>query len=160
MKRIIFLGIGLLFGGFISAQSVAPEVVGSAGEHFENATYQMDWTVGEVAIETYSNATYTLTQGFHQNTYTVTAIENPTSQDVRMTAYPNPASDFITIENTEDSNMEYSIVLTDINGKTYLIEKYFDSKKKINLSKYSKGIYFINVKSGNKTIKSFKVIKN
>jgi len=160
MRKLFITGIGFFLIGFVSAQSVSPELVSAAGEHYENTSYQLDWSIGEIAVETYSNASYVLTQGFHQNTYTVTSVDKLAFSDADMKAYPNPASDFITIESSDDTQKELTVELSDIQGKVYLIEKYTATKKKVNLEHFSKGIYFLNVKSEGKTIKSFKIIKN
>ncbi len=160
MKKVIFLGYVLLLGGAVFAQSASPEVVGAAGEHYENATYQLDWTVGEIATETYSDATYTLTQGFHQPGYTVTEVENPEFKNLNITAYPNPASDFITLEKTDEFEKDYKLELIDLSGKVFLSEKFNENKKQLGLSALTNGVYFINVKSNNNIVKSFKIIKH
>ncbi|MFC2176342.1 hypothetical protein ACFLR1_05175, partial [Bacteroidota bacterium] len=52
------------------SQSISPEVIASAGGHFDNGTTQLSWTLGEVAIDTYDNGTNIITQGFHQTQLT------------------------------------------------------------------------------------------
>lgn len=160
MKKTILIAAGIFIAGFLSAQTVTPELVSSAGEHFENSSYRLDWSIGEPAIETYTNTSYTLTQGFHQNTYTVTEIKSLKFSKIDITAYPNPASDFITIETFDDMLQNTIIELTDMQGRIFLEENYTERKKTINLLNFSEGIYFINVKSNGRIIKSFKIIKN
>ena len=48
----------------LSAQSVTPEVVASAGETFSNSSLTLEWTLGEIVTETFVG-TIVLTQGFH-----------------------------------------------------------------------------------------------
>lgn len=157
LSVILLLGIGLTG---LHAQTNFPELVSSSGNHFENSGFQLDWSIGEIAIETYAQGSFTLTQGLHQNTYTVTAIEDSPLFDVNITAYPNPASAFITIENSEDLQKELSIEFSDIQGKVYLKEEFSDAKKQINLDAFSSGVYFLNIKSQGITIKTFKIIKD
>ena len=159
MKKIFLLGIGILIAGFVYAQSVAPELISSAGEHYEGTSYQLDWSIGEIAVETYTGTSYILTQGFHQNTYTVSAVKKLKFDNVEITAYPNPTTDFITIENSDKLQKELTVEVVDIQGKIYLIEKYTSDKKKVNFAKFSAGMYFLNVKQNGTTIKSFKIIK-
>jgi hypothetical protein len=109
---IISLAVLPMFG---MAQSISPEVIASAGEHFDNGTTQLSWTLGEVVIDTYDNGSNILTQGFHQTELTVTSIEE-TLSDVRMNLYPNPTSEFLNIElgnNEKDINLQ----LYDMSGK-------------------------------------------
>tara|TARA_B110000003_G_scaffold19467_1_gene19024 strand:+ start:284 stop:460 length:177 start_codon:yes stop_codon:yes gene_type:complete len=50
----------------------------------------MDYTLGEIVIETYTNSNTILTQGFHQGILKVnTSVENI---DIKTKIYPNPAT--------------------------------------------------------------------
>ena len=66
MKKFGTLLTGLIISIVITAQSVSPEVVASAGDYFEGTNASISWTLGEIATETYSNGTIILTQGFQQ----------------------------------------------------------------------------------------------
>ena len=66
MKKISTLLLGLAISLAITAQSVSPEVVASAGDYFEGINASLSWTLGEIATETYSNGGIILTQGFQQ----------------------------------------------------------------------------------------------
>jgi len=66
MKKISTLLAGLAISLTITAQSVSPEVVASAGDYFEGINASLSWTLGEIATETYSNGNIILTQGFQQ----------------------------------------------------------------------------------------------
>lgn len=114
MKFLTVLSIALLPVA-VMAQSVEQNVIASAGEHFENGNVQLDWTLGEVMIDTYDNGTNILTQGFHQTELTVTAIEE-TLADISMNLYPNPTSEYLNIDlgnNDKDINLQ----LFDMTGK-------------------------------------------
>ena len=50
----------------VNAQSFARDVIGSAGTFATSTQGSMEWTIGEVTTETYVNAGYSFTQGFHQ----------------------------------------------------------------------------------------------
>ena len=71
MMRKLLL-IALISSAFASAQSLERQVIGSSGTSFSNATAQLDFTVGELAVTTLSNGTNDLTQGFHQTNLQVT----------------------------------------------------------------------------------------
>jgi hypothetical protein len=129
------------------AQSISPEVIASAGEHFDNGTTQLSWTLGEVVIDTYDNGTNILTQGFHQTQLTVTSVEESLS-DVRMNMYPNPTSEFLNIElgnNEKDINLQ----LFDMSGK--LIHKdvinAYDTKYVLPMQSVATGNYLVQMQS-------------
>ncbi|MEM1358204.1 MAG: T9SS type A sorting domain-containing protein [Bacteroidota bacterium] len=65
MKRLIYNLALVLSTCALSAQSLTPEVVASAGETFSNGSLTLEWTLGEIMTETYTGDII-LTQGFHQ----------------------------------------------------------------------------------------------
>ena len=65
MIKQIFL-FATLFTAFAAS---AQEVVSSQGETYSNANGSIDFTVGEVIINTGSSGTNDLTQGFHQTNW-------------------------------------------------------------------------------------------
>ncbi len=114
MKFLTVVSIVLLpvFG---LAQSVSQDVIASAGEHFDNGSVQLSWTLGEVMIDTYDNGSNILTQGFHQTNLVVTSIEENLA-DMSLNMYPNPTSEFLNIDlrnNEEDIELQ----LFDMTGK-------------------------------------------
>ncbi|MBC8488731.1 MAG: hypothetical protein H8D45_22130 [Bacteroidetes bacterium] len=66
MKKFSIIMIGGLLSFAVAAQSLSPEVIASSGDYYENANASLSWTLGEIATETYSNASNILTQGFQQ----------------------------------------------------------------------------------------------
>jgi hypothetical protein len=146
MKFLTIISLSLLpFLGM--AQSITPEVIASAGEHYDNGTVQLSWTLGEVMIDTYDNGTNILTQGFHQTQLTVTSIEEELT-DVRMSLYPNPTSEYLNIElgnNEQDINLQ----LYDMSGK--LIHKdvinAYDTKYVLPMQMVATGKYLVQMQS-------------
>ncbi|MFM1876289.1 MAG: hypothetical protein RL266_2026 [Bacteroidota bacterium] len=129
------------------AQSISPEVIASAGEHFDNGTVQLSWTLGEVMVDTYDNGTNILTQGFHQTDLTVTSIEE-TLADIRMNLYPNPTSEYLNIE-LGNNEQNINLQLYDMNGK--LIHKdvinAYDTKYVLPMHSVATGKYLIQMQS-------------
>ena len=90
MHKLLILFLSLS-SGWVQSQSLSPEVIATAGEHFATANAQLSWTLGEPVIETYApggnpkgyhlpgfpmgepvgetyapgGGTFQLTQGFH-----------------------------------------------------------------------------------------------
>jgi uncharacterized repeat protein (TIGR01451 family) len=71
------------------------------------------------------------------------------------TYYPNPVKDFFTISNTSVID---EVVLISIKGETLLTQKINSLRSEIDLSNFSKGVYFLKVKSGG-VEKTVKIIK-
>ncbi|WP_245126120.1 CotH kinase family protein [Hymenobacter volaticus] len=77
-------------------------------------------------------------------------------QEVGLKLYPNPTSDFLTIE-SDPLPFEFSI--QDMRGKTVLKTSLKGSTNKVDLSLIAKGIYIVTVKSS-KAIQTQKLIVN
>ena len=75
-------------------------------------------------------------------------------EDPSISVFPNPASDQLTIHNTQ--LLKGEIILMDISGKEILREEMKDQNSKINISKFAPGTYFVKISSGEKTyVKKF-----
>ncbi len=75
MKHIT-ITIAWLLSLTVAAQSTSPDVIASSGEYYENANNSISYTLGEIAVETYSNGSNILTQGFQQPvSVTITGID-------------------------------------------------------------------------------------
>jgi len=83
----------------------------------------------------------------------------PISDKFEFSLYPNPASNFITIETDNYSFNQYRYVIFDIYGHTYSNKELSEST--IDISGFSSGIYFIRISNtnGQTTTKKFVVIK-
>jgi len=161
MKRVFFtIGLGIaIFSA--NAQTTSPQLVSSAGESFKNTSYQLDWSIGELQTETYTAGSQMLTQGFHQNSYTVsTAVEQVKGLQFEITAFPNPTTDFISlkVESSKTESLQYTI--TDLSGRVLQTNKLLENNQQINFSGYAVGTYFITISQNSKLVKSFKIIKN
>ncbi len=146
MKFLTTLSI-LAIPFFGISQSIEPQVIASAGEHFSNGSVQLSWTLGEVMIDTYDNGNNILTQGFHQTELTVTSIEE-TLSDIRLNLYPNPTSEFLNIElgnNEKDINLQ----LYDMSGR--LVHKdvinAYDTKYVLPMQSVATGKYLVQMQS-------------
>ncbi len=159
MRKLIFMVVALAMTHLAISQTASPELASSAGDSFSNATYQLDWSVGECITATHSAGDYVITQGFHQNTYVITSVEDLRA-DIEMTVYPNPTSDFISlkIESSKVESMQYTI--TDLSGKVLANGEILSTLQTLNFTNYSAGTYLISITQNNQLIKSFQIIKN
>jgi len=142
-------------------QAAKPVLITAAGDNFSSAGKQITWSLGEVLVETYSKGNISLTQGFHQGNYLVTAMDESVLSGMEIKAYPNPATDFITVQITGSKSQveNYVIDLTDIQGKLLLKINPDSDSPKVNLQSYGAGTYFLSVSEKGKILRTFKVIK-
>ena len=71
--------------------------------------------------------------------------------------YPNPASQFIRFSNNTNSEFE-TIKINSANGKIVYLNTHSESINEINLSQFSDGVYFIEIKLLDGTVYRNKII--
>ena len=124
MKKLLLILLCLPFIGF--GQITSPSVISSSGNSYNNGGVNIDYTLGEIVVETQTNSTTILTQGFHQGVLKVnSSVENI---DIKTKVYPNPTTNFIIIE--LEKNVNADILVYDINGKLVLKDKLNDENQK------------------------------
>ena len=145
MKKLLLILLCLPMIGF--GQILSPSVVSSSGDSYSNGGVIMDYTLGEIVIETFSNNANILTQGFHQGDLKVTtAVVN---LDIKTRIYPNPTTNFIIIE--LEKNVNADILVYDINGKIVIKDKLNDERQKqLDFSFLTQGNYLLHINIADK----------
>ena len=145
MRKILFILLCLPTIGF--GQITSPSVISSSGNSYNNGGVNMDYTLGEIVVETQTNTTTILTQGFHQGVLKVnTSVENI---DIKTKVYPNPTTNFIIIE--LEKNVNADILVYDINGKLVIKDKLNDeNQKQFDFSFLKQGNYLLHINIADK----------
>ena len=139
MKPFLFL---LLFSPLlVFGQVTSPSLISSSGDSYSNSNVNMDFSIGEVVIETHQNNEI-LTQGFHQG---VLKIQTGVSElDFVTKVYPNPTTNIVIVELEKDISGE--ILIYDINGKLMISDKLDNERiKQFDFSKFSQGNYLLHI---------------
>tara|TARA_B100000963_G_scaffold75518_1_gene63669 strand:- start:466 stop:933 length:468 start_codon:yes stop_codon:yes gene_type:complete len=154
MKTLLFF-LQLFYFFSVYAQTNNHELVSTSGSTFKNNNYVIDYSIGEVMIESF-NEKIIMTQGFHQNTIII--FNNIDEIYPKIKVYPNPTKSFFTLELNQ--RLSVNSVLTDKNGKV-IFKNYIsdDIKKTFDITMLTQGIYFFTVTDNNQNISSFKIIK-
>jgi len=158
MNKLFFIILGFLLTNVSFSQELNSQLISSSGKSFKNTNFQLDWSIGETVTETYSSVTNVITQGFHQNTYSISKVED-LLDGIDINVYPNPTQNFVFINLNQNENKVDVIVLTDIQGKIIQNKKVTKDIEKIEFSNYPRGIYFLKISQTNKSYKEFKIIK-
>ncbi|MBA4154842.1 T9SS type A sorting domain-containing protein [Flavobacterium sp.] len=125
---------------------------------------QIDNNVQHTFCE-FRNSTIGFSGGFSENAtskgifkYTGTVLALPTTEKAVFSVYPNPATDFITVNGASASIKAIQVV--DINGRIVKSLK-FDgiTETQVNISDLNAGVYVITV-SSEEGVSSTKIIKN
>jgi len=156
MKHYLFILLMLLYSTSLQAQ----EVVSTAGSYGETTSGSLSWTIGEPVIETITDGTNTLTQGFQQSKLTVTAINDLKVSGIELSVYPNPTNSFLSIEVKTDKQKDLLLSLFDLNGRLILQKKMAGNKQTIKMQNYKPGTYILKVTEANKEIRTYQIVKH
>ncbi|MEJ6694296.1 MAG: T9SS type A sorting domain-containing protein [Chitinophagales bacterium] len=154
MKRHTLILISLLATISISAQ----EVISTQGDSYSGSGLVLDFTVGEVIINTASTSvgSNTLTQGFHQSKWSVVGIRD-LFPDFEANVFPNPLEEVLNIEASAYENVKF--FLYDAQGKLVREDKLYAELSTIELSELAAGAYSLLLTKANQNLKTFKLIK-
>ena len=160
MRKLLLVLAYLCPATFGFSQSTSPDVITTAGDHHENVNGSVSWTIGEGVTETLEGTDIILTQGFQQSRLIVTAVKEFQNLKFEISAFPNPATDFITLKVESKNLKRISYFLFDVNGKFLIKNKIISSETEIPFTDYASSSYFLKVYYGKKEVKTFKIIKH
>jgi len=153
LSAVLLLGLGLTT---LHAQET---ISASGGEATGNGS--ASYTVGQVFYKTHTGDNGSVAEGVQQpyEISVVTAIEETKGINLSVSAYPNPTTDYLTLEvkDFELSNLNFQ--LYDMQGKLLQNEKITSNQTSIVMSNLVSATYFVKVVQGNKEVKTFKIIK-
>lgn len=161
MLRLITIFFMLLTSS-LKAQYISSELLSSGGDLFKSNNIQMEWTIGDLATETFQNGSY-LTQGFLQGSPTLVVGQNEvnfTRNSSTILAYPNPFNNGFDLKiiNTKPTD-NVTITVYDMFGKTVYKNNDADALQYINLEHLAAGVYIVGVYVNSERIGNLKVNK-
>jgi hypothetical protein len=149
----------------VYAQAMEKEVMATAGEEYITPSdLLLSWTIGESVIETYSDGSVLIIQGYHQPRIKVTPQQNyPANKDL-VSVFPNPAVDFIKISlkcELENSGSQIKAELRDLLGKVVFEGEIVGNEEMIDIHLLANGAYILHLTSlkNNSLIGTFKIEK-
>ena len=152
MKKHTLFVLTLLSTLAVTAQ----EVVSTQGDSYSNASGNIDFTIGEVIINTGTDGTNDLTQGFHQTTWNFVGLEDH-APSYEATIFPNPTSEVLNIRTSTFENVTYT--LYDAQGKLVMQDLLSAEQTPIQVSQLAPGSYSITLTNEMQNLKTFKLVK-
>jgi hypothetical protein len=116
----------------------AQEVISTQGASYSNTNGSIDFTIGEVVINTGTNGTNDLTQGFHQTNWNFLGVDDH-APAYSASIFPNPTEDVLTIKTSTFENVTYT--LYDAQGKKVMQDKLSAEQTPIQVSQLAPGAY-------------------
>jgi hypothetical protein len=165
MKQIL-LFFSIFFALGISAQSIAPQSVNSAGVKMTQSNGSLSFTVGELAVlQQYDTNGNSLGGGFTNSSTlstTVLSVHESDATVLEVYIFPNPSTDLVQIQIKEASIEEMNLELTDLSGKTLYSAHYrlMNQNIGINTANYPAGVFLLTLKKPNGQILGiYKIVK-
>jgi len=162
-KKLKFSALLLLGLGLTGLQ--AQESVNATGGNASGSGGTVSYSVGQVVYTTNIGTNGSVAQGVQQpyEISVVTGLEEAKGINLTVSAYPNPTTDYLTLEvdaSTTLSIQSMAYQLYDMQGKLLQNEKITSNQASIVMSNLVPATYFVKVIQGNKEVKTFKIIKN
>lgn len=124
MKKILIVFFSSFLVASVLAQSIDRSVIGAAGEVATAQKLTLDWTLGELAVNSYTYPKGKVTEGFHQPFITVSPLSPETeivhNVDHRFSVFPNPTSAKVQMRAQLEADEEARMQLFDALGRQIL----------------------------------------
>lgn len=145
---------------FLSQGLIAQEIISAAGGDASGSGGTASYSIGQVFYNTNTDpATGSEAQGVQQpyEISEITGFSESMSESNKISVYPNPVTDFLTIEIENTENTVYG--LYDVAGKLIQSQPCESNETKISMDNLPAATYLL-VVSDNKQTKTFQIIKN
>ena len=155
LSALLFLGLGL-------TGLQAQESVNATGGNASGSGGSASYSVGQVVYTTNTGTNGSVSEGVQQpfEISVVTGLEEAKGINLSVSAYPNPTTDYLTLEVKDVELLNLHFQMYDMNGKLLQNEKITGNQTSIVMSNVVPATYFVKVIQGNKEFKTFKIIKN
>ena len=144
----------------------AQETIPASGGNATGAGGSVSYTVGQVVYTTNVGADGSVAQGVQQpyEISVVTGIDQLQNVTLTCRAYPNPTTNFLTLEIEGEMPELFSASLYDLNGKLLQSLKVTGPETTIPMETYAPATYFLKIEaktnSSSNNLKTFKIIKH
>ncbi len=146
-----------LLSPFITSAQV---VISNGGDHFENESGSISWTLGQFQQVTHEANGFILSQGFHQPNLIITGIVNFPDLGLRLKAFPNPSHDLVQLEFEKGFEAStFNVRLINMVGKVHLNKMLTNSISTFDLSPFPKATYFLQILSKSQVVSTIKLLK-
>ena len=140
MKWIIIL-FNLLIAQIAFTQDIELSLLSSGGEFFEDSQISLEWSIGEVLMQSLIVEDIDLQGGFIQKVDSETSTAISTfSLDTEIILAPIPTIDMLAIKTSSESSFQFLIL--DVVGQ--LVDRgIFKTNMDVDLTELEPGIYFL-----------------
>jgi hypothetical protein len=160
INKKVFVSL-ILISGLVQTGLQAQNATTTTGGNAKGAGGTVSYSMGQMVYTTHSGTTGTVAQGVQQP-YEISVISgiNDGAITLDCTAYPNPTTDYLRLKIADNTTLNLTYQIYDINGKLLFNKKVEGSETTISMQGLVPGSYFLKVTDNKQEIKTFKIIKN
>ena len=129
----------------IAQTKLDPQVIASSGQHLENSTVHMDFTLGEFMVRNVKGNSQ-ITQGFQQSQLSMMIPVIEPSFEGKIVVFPNPVPATLTISVQQEGT--FVVRIYNLPG-TVVLQKQFSGTAYIDMKMLAPGSYGLIITSGN-----------
>lgn len=158
MKTKLYFSFFLLLFFFVS---FAQESVNASGGGVTNVSNTISYSIGQPFYHQISGGGIILTEGVQQPYEIITMGTSEYSGiELGIKVYPNPTSSLLFLKIDGVALKDLSYQLFDSSGRNIFKDKIKQTETSIDLSSKPSGVYILSVFNTEKSIKTFKILKN
>lgn len=157
MKHIFIFALCVTF--FLSAK--AQESTVSTGGNITGSGGSISYSIGQPFFTVKSGTNGKVSEGV-QHPYEIFIITGVEHKEILLdlSVYPNPTSDFLTLDVADLQDKKLKCELVDASGKTLWTKTIISKQTEINMQSYPGSNYLLNVSDNKKIAKTFKILKH
>ena len=132
----------------------------SLGDELTGPNGMVSYSVGQLDYLTHTGPGGSVAEGLQQpyEIWVVTGAEIA-GIDLQLAVYPNPTTAYVVLQATYDPQSTIRYRLFDMSGQLLQAQTVTGDKSQIELAQYTNGTYLLEVQSGDRVVKSFKINK-
>lgn len=155
-KKVTFSILLLGFGLTVLAQQATTAAGGDASGSGGTVVY----SIGQIVYTASTSSYGSVAQGV-QHPYEILVLGLDNQQiSIKIQAYPNPTSDFLSLNIGIITISTLKFQLYDISGRLIKHKKITSTTETIRMENLPRATYFLKVTNNNQELKTFKIIKN
>ena len=154
MRKLSLLLLAFMGYGCLYAQS---GTVGSGGDA-TNSSGTISFSLGQIDYAAAANGTGAINAGIQQPYEVFVSAVDAAFSNAKINVFPNPADHYLSLK-IQDFKEGLSYQLFDLNGKLISSANVSEQLSSISMLHLPSASYLLCVQEGQKTIKSFKIVK-
>ncbi len=152
--RVVAIAAFMLLGvGTVRSQ----HVLANAGGSFQAGNTSIAFTIGETVIATHEQAAVITTQGFHQPPSDLsTEVRSVAAPGLRITAFPNPAREQVTLV-MDGADTPIDMLVLDASGRLVATHRLLQVPYMFDVSDIASGCYTVLASTADRFLASIKL---